>query len=254
MAAHSVVRALYANYTGPLYRVLRDSDKAALDIGVLHSGFARAAEQEAFCAGSSCYILRLYDQSPRGNHLDTAPAGGACHHPLSPVNASRERIWVGGHTHGVYSAYFEGNMGYRNDRTSGVATGEMEQTIYMVTSGDHVNGGCDYGNAETDNNDDGKGTMEALYFGTSSGWGHGQGKGPWVMAECGQAARRLVTCRCCCSVRAASTHTCAWLRLSPRCAVNCLPTCGFDSAPALRTGSGRARRGPRRLPRSAIRS
>lgn len=28
VAAHSVVRALYTNYTGALYRVLRDSDKA----------------------------------------------------------------------------------------------------------------------------------------------------------------------------------------------------------------------------------
>lgn len=32
----------------------------------------------------------------------------------------------------------------------------------MVTSGTHYNGGCcfDYGNAETDNHDDGAGTME----------------------------------------------------------------------------------------------
>ena len=30
------------------------------------------------------------------------------------------------------------------------------------------------GNAETDDLDDGKGTMEALYFGTSTGWAHGQ--------------------------------------------------------------------------------
>ena len=28
----------------------------------------------------------------------------------------------------VFGAYFEGNMGYRNDKTSGVATGEGEQT------------------------------------------------------------------------------------------------------------------------------
>merc|ERR1712146_189598 len=41
----------------------------------------------------------------------------------------------------------------------------------------------DYGNAETDNDDDGQCTMEALYFGTSKGWGHGQGDGPWVMAD-----------------------------------------------------------------------
>merc|ERR1719158_2213700 len=76
-------------------------------------------------------------------------------------------------------------MGYRRDKTSGVATGETEQTMYMVTRGDHVNAGCcfDYGNAETNNLDDGQGTMEALYFGTSKGWGHGQGDGPWVMAD-----------------------------------------------------------------------
>jgi hypothetical protein len=76
-------------------------------------------------------------------------------------------------------------MGYRRDDTHGVATGEMSQTMYMVTRGDHVNGGCcfDYGNAETDNNDDGKGTMEAIYFGTSKSWGKGVGNGPWVMAD-----------------------------------------------------------------------
>jgi hypothetical protein len=33
-------------------------------------------------------------------------------------------------------------MGYRNDKTLGVATGQTEQTMYMVTRGDHVNGGC----------------------------------------------------------------------------------------------------------------
>jgi len=183
VAAHSVVRALYAKYTGSLYRVLRDSDKSSLDIGVHLNGFARVSDQDAFCVKTSCYILRIYDQSEKGNHLDTAPPGGYCHRPMSPVNATKEQISIGGHT--VYGAYFEGNMGYRNDKTSGVATGEGEETMYMVTRGDHVNGGCcfDYGNAETDNDDDGQGTMEALYFGTSKGWGHGQGDGPWVMAD-----------------------------------------------------------------------
>ena len=71
----------------------------------------------------------------------------------------------------VYGAYFEGGMGYRNDNTRGVATQDMPQSIYMVTRGDHYNGGCcfDYGNAETNNDDDGKGTMDALYFGNSKG-------------------------------------------------------------------------------------
>jgi non-reducing end alpha-L-arabinofuranosidase len=54
-----------------------------------------------------------------------------------------------------------------------------------VTSGTYYNGGCcfDYGNAETTNNDDGAGTMEAVYFGNSTGWGKGAGNGPWVMAD-----------------------------------------------------------------------
>jgi len=45
--------------------------------------------------------------------------------------------------------------------------------------------GCcfDYGNAETDNNDDGLGTMEAVYFGNSTSTNRGAGSGPWVMAD-----------------------------------------------------------------------
>ena len=53
--------------------------------------------------------------------------------------------------------------------------------------GTHYNGRCcfDYGNAESDNNDDGKSTMEAVYFGTKTGpWTRpGTGKGPWIMAD-----------------------------------------------------------------------
>ena len=43
------------------------------------------------------------------------------------------------------------------------------------------------GNAETNNDDDGAGTMECVYFGTwnatRSGWCGGSGPGPWVMAD-----------------------------------------------------------------------
>ena len=76
--------------------------------------------------------------------------------------------------------------GYRNDKTSGIATGDQPETEYMVTSGKYYNGGCcfDYGNAETNNNDDGNGTMEAVYFGNSARAGaRGAGSGPWVMAD-----------------------------------------------------------------------
>jgi hypothetical protein len=35
----------------------------------------------------------------------------------------------------------------------------------------------------TDNNDDGAGTMEAIYFGNIKVWGYGAGNGPWIMAD-----------------------------------------------------------------------
>ena len=55
-----------------------------------------------------------------------------------------------------------------------MATGAQPQGDYMVTSGNHVNGGCcfDYGNTETNNDDDGAGAMDAIYFGSSAGSRH----------------------------------------------------------------------------------
>ena len=49
----------------------------------------------------------------------------------------------------------------------------------------HYNQWCcfDYGNAETNNKDNGPATMEAVYFGNSTQWGKGSGTGPWVMAD-----------------------------------------------------------------------
>ena len=185
VAAHSVIRALYSGYNGPLYRVMRASDKATADIKTtVAGGPANAKAQDAFCTGSgqSCSIVRIYDQSPRGNHLDLAPPGGASRTGDNGVNASRAPETLNGAK--VYAAYFEGDMGYRIENTSGVATGNDPETLYMVTGGTHYNAGCcfDYGNAETDALDHGAGTMEAIYFGNSSGWGKGNGTGPWIMA------------------------------------------------------------------------
>ena len=184
MAAHSTVRALYAAYSGPLYTVQRARDNATLDVSVLSpGGFANAAAQDNFCGGTSCIVLRIMDQSPYGNHIGTAPGGGAAPAPDRGVNASALRLSVGGHA--VYAAYFQGGQGYRNDTTTGVAKGNTPQSMYMVTSGSHFNDACcfDYGNAETDNHDNGAGTMEAIYWGNCSFWGRGEGAGPWIMAD-----------------------------------------------------------------------
>ena len=184
IAAHSTVRALYGSYNGPLYQVKRKSDSKTLDIGVLSpGGFANAAAQDSFLSGTTGIISIIYDQSPKGNNLTAAPGGGAKSSPDVEANATALALKVGGHT--VYAIFVIAGVGYRNNKTVSVATGDQPEGLYMVTSGKHVNNQCcfDYGNAETNNKDNGNGTMEAIYIGTCTGWGHGSGKGPWVMAD-----------------------------------------------------------------------
>jgi hypothetical protein len=184
VAAHSSVRALYGAYDGSLYQVKRASDGATKDIGVLSAGgFANASTQDAFCSGTTCTISIVYDQSGKANHLTPAPAGGAKTTPDNPANATALKLTVGGHA--VYGIHIPAGVGYRNDKTAGIATGDQPETEYMITSGTYYNGGCcfDYGNAETNNLDDGNGTMEAIYFGNCTAWGRGSGSGPWVMAD-----------------------------------------------------------------------
>ena len=183
VAAHSTVRALFGSYRGSLYQVRRASDQGTQDIGLLDSGFADSAAQDAFCADTGCTISIIYDQSPMANHLTKAPGGGAKASPDNEASATALPLTVSGHP--VYGVSVVIGVGYRNNQTSGVAIGDAPEGEYMVTSGTHFNAGCcfDYGNAETNNLDDGAGTMEAIYFGNSSYWGKGVGSGPWVMAD-----------------------------------------------------------------------
>lgn len=190
VAAHSTVRALYSNYSGPLYKVSRTDGRSA-DIGVVApGGFANISIQDAFCAGGDCNITKLYDQSPKGNHLtqriSCVPGQGCVYHKM--VNASRHPIGVrDGKT--VYGMWFDPGYGYNVDVTSGVAKGNDPESIFAVMSGTHYNDRCcfDYGNSE--NNQlvpwrGGSGSMEAIYFG-NAGWHHnrGVGDGPWAGAD-----------------------------------------------------------------------
>jgi non-reducing end alpha-L-arabinofuranosidase len=184
VAAHSTTRALYAAYSGNLYQVRRSSDNATANIGVTSAGgYANAAAQDSFCAGTTCVITVIYDQSGRGNNLTQAPGGGAAAGSDNLANATAAPTTLNGHE--AYGVYIAPGTGYRNDHTNGVATGDNPESMYAVLDGTHYNGGCcaDYGNAETDNNDDGNGTMEAIYFGNIKVWGYGTGNGPWIMAD-----------------------------------------------------------------------
>ncbi|HEX6471485.1 MAG TPA: arabinofuranosidase catalytic domain-containing protein, partial [Streptosporangiaceae bacterium] len=188
VAAHSTTRALFSSYNGPLYQVRRASDNATRDIGVVSAGgVANAAAQDSFCAGTTCLITIIYDQTGRGNHLTQAP-GGSFPGPApggfdNLANATAAPTTLNGSR--AYGVFVASGTGYRNDRTSGIATGDQPEGMYAIFDGTHFNGGCcfDYGNAETSATDTGNGHMEAIYFGNIKVWGFGTGNGPWVMAD-----------------------------------------------------------------------
>jgi len=184
VAAHSTTRALYAAYDGPLYQVRRASDNTTTSIGPLSAGgVADAAAQDSFCAGTTCVITEIYDQSGHGNNLTDAPGGGAAGGPDSLANATAAPTTLDGHE--AYGVYVAPGTGYRDDSTSGIATGDAPEGEYAIFDGTHYNAGCcfDYGNAETNNDDNGNGHMEAIYFGNIKVWGYGTGNGPWIMAD-----------------------------------------------------------------------
>src|SRR6201984_2666820 len=183
VAAHSTTRALYAAYNGPLYQVKRASDGTTTNIGTLAAGgYANAAAQDSFCAGTTCTITEIFDQSPQHNNLTIGPAGGAGGADVG-ANATALPVMAGGHL--VYGVYVSPGVGYRDDSTSGVATGSEPQGAYMVAAATHVNSGCcfDYGNAETNNDDNGNGHMDAVYFGKLCWFTPCTGSGPWVQAD-----------------------------------------------------------------------
>jgi hypothetical protein len=185
VAAHSTVRALLGAYSGKLYQV-RNAAGATKDILTLTpGGAADGPSQDTFCAGTTCVITAVYDQSGKGNDLwyqgSTQVPGSTS---STPAKATTESLTLSGHK--VYSLYINPNNSYWVDASkSGIPLGAQPEGMYMVTSGKHFNGGCcfDYGNSETDRKADGSGAMDAINFSSITAWGTGAGNGPWVMAD-----------------------------------------------------------------------
>jgi hypothetical protein len=184
VAAHSTVRALFNSYSGRLYQVRRASNGGTTDVGTLAAGgYANAATQDAFCAGTSCTITIIYDQTSRHNDLFVSPAGGAGSAD-APAVANALPLVVAGHP--VYGVHVSAGVGYRNLNATGTARNGQAEGMYMVASGTHVNDGCcfDYGNTEQPAaNDIGNGYMDAVYLGLRCEFGPCSGSGPWVAAD-----------------------------------------------------------------------
>lgn len=191
VSAHSTVRVIVPDYEGPLYQVKNDG--GVLDIGSI-DGYANAAAQLEFCATADCIISIIYDQSGYGNHLTPAPRGSAKATPGLPVPADWLPVTINGRS--VFGIRIKPKYGYRaacidcpypdpSTIPQGVPVGDEPQTQYMISSQHDLAHGCcfDYGNAEVTSNNDGNGTMEAVYLGMGAVWGSGVGPGPWVMAD-----------------------------------------------------------------------
>ena len=185
-AAYSSTRALFASYDGPLYQIQRASDGSSLTIGLQSTGgVANAAPQASFCAGTTCTITRLYDQTSNHNDLPISWGG---YFPGPGPNGSDSGapamalpVTIGGQS--AYGMYFDAQgTGYRIDTAAHVPTGSQPEGIYLVTSSNLVDASCcfDFGSAETEHNDDGNATMNAIYYGKDC-WTHNcSGPGPWV--------------------------------------------------------------------------
>jgi hypothetical protein len=184
VAAHSTTRALISGYSGALYQVTRASDGATHDVGLLSAGgYANAADQDAFCNGTTCRITKIYDQSGRHNDLTVAPDGGAGSGDRG-AGAGVISVTAGGHK--VYGMWGTPGVGYRyNGVASGVAVNGQPEGAYMVASGTHVNSDCcfDYGNAESTPYDTGNGHMDAISIATTCYFSPCSGSGPWVEAD-----------------------------------------------------------------------
>jgi hypothetical protein len=162
VAAHSTVRALYAAYAGPLYTVFHQQRNKSVDIHVLKpGGFADVAQHEAICpAEGECVISRVVDQSGNDNYLAPRDDRGVPHHQRkapgappkyghlhNPVDASKHKIRVGNGGTSVFGMFFDPGMGYKNNRTKNVVTGDETETMFAVMTGKRWGNGCcfDYG-------------------------------------------------------------------------------------------------------------
>jgi hypothetical protein len=185
VAAFSTVRALFASYNGPLYRVIRMSDRTTMDINTLTAGgYANAAAQDAFLQSTTGKVQTIYDQSGHTNDLIRAPAGCTVNHPDS-LSSPSATITIGG-GHKTYGLYMNNGDGYRKQTSTTAPTGTQPEGVYWVVAGKRYSGqGCcwDFGNAETNNCYGATGIMACLFFGTMSYWGTGTGNGPWLMGD-----------------------------------------------------------------------
>jgi hypothetical protein len=194
-AAYSMVRALSTKYAGPLYQVRSGSSPTNMgtggttkDIGMTPDGYADTTTQDAFCAGTTCTVSKLYDQSGNGNDLQrglAGPVGNGARSGYNDYESSATKLSVTAGGHKVYALYMNQYEGYRTPLGvvgKGMPIGNKDEGIYVLADGTHVGSACcwDFGDVSPDPNK--YVTMNTLFFGTGY-WGTGAGSGPWFMGD-----------------------------------------------------------------------
>src|ERR1700685_2157971 len=195
-AAYSTTRALYEAYDGPLYQVQRASDSTYLNVGLESAGgVVNVAPENSFCAGTTCTITELYDQSSNANNMPISPGtscSGCSHGNAGPgpngadIGAPAEAlpVYVGGQpAYGILIDKF--GTGYRDNSAKNLPTGAQPDGLYALMSSNVTSNQCcfDFGQGETNDSDDGNATMNAIYYGTDCWTGNCTGPGPWVGAD-----------------------------------------------------------------------
>jgi hypothetical protein len=195
-AAYSTTRALFEAYAGPLYQVQRASDSTYLNVGLESAGgVVNVAPENSFCAGTTCIISEIYDQSSNGNNMPISPGtscsgcsgGNAGPGPGgADIGAPAEAlpVYVGGQP--AYGIDFDKmGTGYRDNAARNLPAGSDPDGLYELTSSNVTSNQCcfDFGQGETNDSDDGNATMNAIYYGTDCWTGNCTGPGPWVGAD-----------------------------------------------------------------------
>jgi non-reducing end alpha-L-arabinofuranosidase len=194
VAAHSMTRAMFASYTGPLFKALRVSDNQEKDIGTVPGGMVDTGTLNTFCANTSCKVTTLYDQAGNGNDMWRAdslssnqPGTPKICHLLDIVYwqmSDGTKIPIASEP--VQKASDDLGACLRNrDKTKNMPKGASPETQYGVYHKKYVNGGCcfNYGNTGNAVHYTGPGTLSSLNFSKESWWSKGQGSGPWVMVD-----------------------------------------------------------------------
>jgi len=158
-AAYSLTRALYATYNGNLFQLIRTSDSATLNVGVITAGGnVNTSGIAAFCAATTCSFNSPVDQTGNNNTLPGVSGKLAPYQTMSFGNGAAWPIIVGSDVAPV---------AYRNRAsTTGIPTGAATTTEFYVRTLDQfsTNGTGDFGNMEATVANTGTGHMFALLY------------------------------------------------------------------------------------------